>query len=169
MLFRQNSTLHVFNSWDKTVVYTLTHTHTPVWSRICSFWPSWWGWVAGWVEVSKSETWKETLAELDCPPGAFLVGEAAAGHPCPALQPLGGEQVLPSVLLALLPKVGGGGLLGMDGLGAGEARWCLAAPAPRVRSLDLAVVTGGASVPAKTPFFGSCGRRGGPLNWVPHA
>lgn len=49
-LFRQNSTLHVFNSWDKTVVHAFTRarTHACVWSRICTIsGPVWWGWVEG--------------------------------------------------------------------------------------------------------------------------
>ena len=70
-LFRQNSTLHDFNSWDKTVVYTLTHTHahththththTPVWSRMHYLWPSLVG-VGGRVGGGfQFGIWRETL------------------------------------------------------------------------------------------------------------
>lgn len=55
------------------------------------------------------------------PPRSVPGWQAALGHPCRALPPLGGEQVRSglglAVPLALLPEVGA---LGLDGLGGGE-------------------------------------------------
>ena len=58
-LLRQNSTLHVFTSWDKTAVHTFPHAHTCVVQNTYYFWPSLVG-VGGW-RVSKFGIWRETL------------------------------------------------------------------------------------------------------------